>query len=249
MDKKTIVILAVLGVGLLGLIGISIVQSNSQKVKVDNLAQVIEPSEASGNLPENIEGNPDAPVKIYQYGDYQCTACAPMDPYIVDLIEEYGDDLAVVFRTTIMSYHQNGTAAASAANAAAIQGYWKEYKDLLFANQNDWYYSEADQRQTQFEEYFMKASDTKGDLAKFREDMASSAVRQKIKFDEQLAQQAGVEFTPTFYVEDEFIDQRGDGENQLTTEAFLNLLRQAIDKRLEEKGIKVEKKTDSSEKK
>ena len=116
-----------------------------------DLNSVIAADENSGGLAENIDGDPDAPVLLYEYGDYQCTACAPMNPYINELIEEYDGKLAVVFRTYIMSYHDNGVAAASAANAAAIQGYWKEYKDLLYETQNDWYYAEGDERQQMFE--------------------------------------------------------------------------------------------------
>ena len=110
-----------------------------------------------------------------------------MNPKINALVEEYDGKVAVVFRTEIMDYHQNGTAAASAALAAAKQGYWQEYKDLLFTNQNDWYYSDVQQRQSQFEEYFTKASGGKGDLAQFREDMGSKEVSQNISFDAGMA--------------------------------------------------------------
>ncbi len=243
MDKKTAIILGAIIVAFLSLLGLTLLQKDSNHIA--NATQIFEASDATGGYEENIEGDPDAPVKLYEYGDYQCTACAPMNPYINQLSEEYGDNLAIVFRTTIMSYHQNGTAAAAAANAVAKQGYWKEFKDLLYTNQNDWYYSDAEQRQSQFEEYFLKVSDGKGDLAKFREDMSSEAVRKKIRFDEDLAKAAKVEFTPTFFVEDEFIDQRVDG---LSTNDFLNLLREAIDKRLEEKGIKNNRKAKEEEK-
>ena len=248
MDKKTWVVIGVLAVGFLGLLGISIWQKNAEKPRIDGeTSQIFEASPESGNLPENIDGSPDAPVILYEYGDYQCTACAPMNPYINQLKEEYGDKLAIVFRTTIMSYHQNGTAAASAANAAAIQGYWKEYKDLLFTNQNDWYYSDSTTRQEQFEEYFKKASNGKGDLEKFRSDMGSEAVRKKIAFDEALAQKTVIEFTPTFYVEDEFVSQRTEdnGGIEITTSQFLDKLRAAINQRLTAQGIALPEKSNS----
>ena len=124
-----------------------------------DLNSVIAADENTGGLAENVDGDPDAPVLLYEYGDYQCTACAPMNPYINELLEEYDGKVAVVFRTYIMSYHDNGVAAASAANAAAIQGYWKEYKDLLYETQNDWYYAEGDERQQMFEQYFEQATD------------------------------------------------------------------------------------------
>lgn len=229
MDKKTWVIIGVLIVAFLGLVGVSIAQNSVPQAEISS---VHEPSEDNGNFGEMIDGNPDAPVKIYEYGDYQCDACAPMNPYINEIVEEYDGKVAVVFRTMIMSYHTNGTAAASAALAAARQGYWKEYKDLLYKNQDDWFYSDALQRQKQFEEYFKQVSDGKGDMDQFLADMGSSEVSKKISFDANLAKKQKVDFTPTFYVEEDFVDQRNK-----TRDAFLEELRAKIDEKLAEKGI------------
>lgn len=192
-----------------------------------DLNSVIAADENTGGLAENIDGDPEAPVLLYEYGDYQCTACAPMNPYINELLEEYDGKVAVVFRTYIMSYHDNGVAAASAANAAAIQGYWKEYKDLLYETQNDWYYAEGDERQQMFEQYFEQATDGKGDLEQFRQDMGSKEVAQKIKFDAALSERVGLEWTPSFYLDGELLDQRN-----ITTSEFMDLLREKIDAKL-----------------
>lgn len=196
-----------------------------------DLNSVIAADENTGGLAENIDGDPDAPVLLYEYGDYQCTACAPMNPHINELLEEYDGKVAVVFRTYIMSYHDNGVAAASAANAAAIQGYWKEYKDLLYETQNDWYYAEGDERQQMFEQYFEQATDGKGDLEQFRQDMGSKEVAQKIKFDAALSERVGLEWTPSFYLDGELLDQRN-----ITTSEFMDLLREKIDAKLAELG-------------
>lgn len=229
MDKKTWIIIGVLVAAFAGLVGISIAQNSAQQ---ENISVVHEPSAENGYFGEMIDGDPNAPVKIYEYGDYQCDACAPMNPYVNEIIEEYDGKVAVVFRTMIMSYHQNGTASASAALAAAKQGYWKEYKDLLYKNQNDWFYSDATQRQKQFEDYFKQVSNGKGDMEKFVADMGSSEVSQKISFDADLARRQKVSFTPTFYVEEDFVDQR-----EKTRDDFLKELRSKIDEKLAEKGI------------
>lgn len=196
-----------------------------------DLNSVIVADENTGGLAENVDGDPDAPVLLYEYGDYQCTACAPMNPHINELLEEYDGKVAVVFRTYIMSYHDNGVAAASAANAAAIQGYWKEYKDLLYETQNDWYYAEGDERQQMFEQYFEQVTDGKGDLEQFRQDMGSKEVAQKIKFDAALSERIGLEWTPSFYLDGELLDQRN-----ITTSEFMDLLREKIDAKLAELG-------------
>ncbi len=231
MDKKTLIIVGVLILIFGGLIGVSIWQKNSGTLDVD-LAQIIEPSSESGNFPEMIDGDPNAPVILVEYGDYQCDACAPLNPYLNEIIEEYDGKVAIVFRTMIMSYHTNGVAAASAALAAYNQGYWKEFKDLMYANQDDWFYSTAEQRQPQFEEYFMQVSDGKGDLEKFRKDMQSVEVTKKINFDGKLADAAGVEWTPYITLNGELITQRG-----ITRDEFLKNIRAKIDEELEKKGI------------
>ncbi len=231
MNKRTGIIIGVIAVAFLSLVGISLLQS--QSTGAYDLSQVITVGDESGGqtggFGDIIEGDPNAPVVIFEYGDYQCTACAPMNPYINELVEEYDGKVAVVFRTLIMSYHQNGTAAASAALAAARQGYWKEYKDELYDKQDDWYYSDAIQRQQQFEQYFQDVTGGKGNLGQFRADMASSEVAQKLKFDAKLSDQANIEWTPTFYLGDELIDQRG-----MSRDDFLTLLREKIDARLAE---------------
>lgn len=228
MDKKVGIALVVIVLAFAGLVGLSMMQNHEQY----DLNAIIPASEASGNIAENIEGDPEAPVLLFEYGDYQCTACAPMNPYINDLVEEYDGKLAMVFRTYIVSYHQNGTAAASAAQAAAAQGYWKEYKDLLYTNQNEWYYSDAATRQQQFESYFTKVSDGKGDLERFREDMGSDAVAKKLNFDMGLGNHIKLQGTPMFVLDGEHISQEG-----ISKEEFIDRLRTKIDAMLAEKGI------------
>ena len=144
------------------------------------------------------------------------------------LVEEYDGKVAVVFRSYVQSYHQNGTAAASAANAAALQGYWSEFKDVMFTNQDDWYSANAAERQKLFEQYFTEASDGKGDLEKFREDMNSKAVAQKVAFDRGLADKVGLEWTPSIWLGDELIQREEMGAD------FLKTMREKIDAKLKE---------------
>ena len=88
---------------------------------------VIEPTKDNGNIGDHVKGDADAPVLIFEYADYQCPGCASINPRVNKAVEESDGKLAVVYRSFLLSYHQNGTAAASAAEAAGLQGYWKEY--------------------------------------------------------------------------------------------------------------------------
>lgn len=232
MDKKTWIVIAAIVAIFGGLVAITSIQNRDETVAVDygeyDLTEIIPASETSGNLTENVEGDPEAPILIFDYADYQCEGCASMNPYLNKLVEEYDGKVAVVFRGYIQSYHQNGTAAASAANAAAMQGYWSKFKDLMFTNQDEWYSANAADRQKLYEKYFTEASEGKGDLEKFREDMNSKEVAQKITFDRGLADKVGLEWTPSVWLGDELIPREEMGAD------FLKNMREKIDAELKE---------------
>lgn len=249
MNKKTWIVLGVVVLVFAGLIGITILQSSQESDRQDiatydlddieeiyeridyakyDLDTVLNDNVDAGNLPENIKGDvKTAKVVIYEYADYQCSYCAAMNAYINQLVEDYGGKVAVVFRSYVLSYHDNGVAAASAANAAAIQGYWSEYKDLLFANQNDWFYSTGTELQDQLETYFLAASNNSGDIEKFRSDMASETVRQKVAFDLGAGEAVEIGGTPWFFLDGEWIEN-----DNKTPAQYIQKIRDEIAKRL-----------------
>lgn len=167
---------------------------------------VIEPDEHNGNIGDHIKGNPDAPVKIYEYADFQCPGCASINPRVNSAIEKSNGKLAIVYRSFILNYHQNGTAAASAAEAAGLQGYWKEYSNALFANQAEWEYASGSERTAYFKKYFNDVTGGKGDMDKFLQDIGSDNVSKKIKFDQGIGQRMDVSGTPAFYIDGQKID-------------------------------------------
>lgn len=248
MDKKTWGVIGVIVLVFAAVIGISVLQGNGESsfVNVDEIEhdlkmvdydnypvnEIAKADEFTGGLEENVEGDPDAPVLIFEYADYQCEGCAAWNPYMNKLLEEYEGKVALVFRTYIMSYHKNGQASAAAANAAAQQGVWRKYSNLLYENQDDWYSASARRRQELFEKYFEEATDGKGDLEKFREDMKSDAVAQKIEFDRGMAEKVNLDWTPTIYVGDTLV------EREQMNNSFMDTMRSLIDAELEKKGVK-----------
>lgn len=186
--------------------------------------------DANGNIADHIKGDTDAKVVIFEYADYQCPGCASMNPRVNKIIEEYsGKGVALVYRNFLLSYHQNGTAAASAAEAAGLQGYWKEYADKLFTNQSYWEYAEANERTNIFVGYFRDVTGGEGNEEKFRSDMGSADVAKKIKFDMMIGKAIEVPGTPAFYIDGERIDFSGmSGED-----AVLNLFREKINAKLD----------------
>lgn len=237
-----IAILAV--VAFVGIATALVVQANNKYAYYNDYDwyEPIAGNEHNGGLSDKVRGDAEtAVVKVVEFADYQCPGCASMAPYVQQAVDELDGELAVIYRNYLLPYHLNGTAAASAAEAAALQGYWQEYADLLFANQSEWENASATERTELFEEYFEQVSDGKGDTEKFRADMASDAVAEKISFDQELGKLMGVSGTPAFFVDGQFIDWSNSNggeikingypigwDHRLTTGEFIQMMKDIV---------------------
>lgn len=208
---------AIVGVAVVAFLAVAtylIIDGNSKATDFNayDFYSVIGPTKDNGNIGDHVKGSADAPVLIFEYADYQCPGCASINPKVNKVIEKLDGKLAVVYRSFLLSYHQNGTAAASAAEAAGLQGYWKEYADKLFAEQSEWEYASASERTELFNKYFEEVTNGKGDLEKFNQDIASENVSKKISFDMGISKRIDVGGTPAFYVDGQLINWSGAGE-------------------------------------
>ena len=208
---------AIIGVAVVAFLAIAtyfIVDGNNKATDFNqyDFYSVIEPTRDNGNIGDHVKGNADAPVLIFEYADYQCPGCASINPRVNKAIEELDGKLGVVYRSFLLSYHQNGTAAASAAEAAGLQGYWKPYADKLFEEQAEWEYASASERTALFDKYFEEVTDGKGDMDKFNKDLASEAVSKKISFDMGIGKRIDVGGTPAFYIDGQLIQWGSAGE-------------------------------------
>ncbi len=89
-----------------------------------------------------IRGNPEAPITIVEFSDYQCPFCAKFYAQTLPLLlEEYIDEgkVNLVYRDfPVQRIHPNALSAAAAAECADEQGKYWEYHDTLFEKQNAW---------------------------------------------------------------------------------------------------------------
>ena len=202
------VIVGVLIVAAIGVAAYFVIDGNNKATDFSkyDFYSVIPANKDNGNIGDHVKGDANAPALIFEYADYQCPGCASMNTKVNKAIEELDGKLAVVYRSYLLPYHKNGTAAASAAEAAGLQGYWKEYADKLFAEQAEWEYASASDRTAMFDKYFLEVSDGKGNVDKFNEDMAGEAVSKKISFDMGIGNRMNIEGTPAFYIDGQLID-------------------------------------------
>lgn len=207
MKKTTIGIIIVIIVSFLGLAGYKM-WSTTNFEKYD-LNRIIPANEDNGQIGDHVLGKADAPVLLFEYGDFQCEGCASLNPILQTLVKEFEGKVGIVMRYFLLSYHQNATAAASAAEAAGKQGYYEKFADLLFKNQQVWNHAGVEERTQIFLDLFKKVSGGKGDHDKFQADMASSEVKKKINFDMGLGKRLSeITATPTLFMDGQKIDHK-----------------------------------------
>ena len=158
-------------------------------------------SEQSGNIADRVFNDTQSKVVLIEYGDFECPGCAGAHPGVKTLLAEYGDRISFVFRNfPLTSIHPNARAAAAAAEAAGQQGKYWEMHDLIYENQNAWKSASGTERTNTFSSY---AEQIGLDTEKFAADIASSAVNQKVLFDQALGNKQSVDSTPTFILNGE----------------------------------------------
>ena len=168
------------------------------------------------NLPENqsvpakgdqqsahIRGNPDAPVTLEEFGDFQCPPCGQFAGFVEELLKEYDPRLRVVFRNFPLPSHEHAREAALAAEAAGFQGKFWEMHDTLYREQETW--SKAPNVRELFESY---AGTIGLDLDQFKKDMDGDKARERVDSDHALADSLGIKMTPTLFINNRPVDPK-----------------------------------------
>ncbi len=147
----------------------------------------------------HIKGNPDAAVKLVEYSDFQCPACAQFHSVVKEIVDEYGDQLSFEYRHFPLSQiHRLAEPAARAAEAAGQQGKFFEYHDFLFENQGTWSNS------TNPAQFFLQYANEVGlDIDEFTRMQRSSILRSHVQSQFAEARDLGFTGTPSFLLNGE----------------------------------------------
>ncbi|MGB3481186.1 MAG: Na+/H+ antiporter NhaA [Mycobacterium sp.] len=151
-------------------------------------ATLIRPVQASR---DHIRGNPDAPLTLVEYGDYECPFCSRATGAIDEVREYFGDRLCYVWRhLPLEKTHPRAMDAALAAEAVGLQGKYFEMGAMMFEFQDylEW-------------EHLYRYADSVGcDIRQFDEDLQSSKVLHRVEDDAQDAELMDLQSVPTFFV-------------------------------------------------
>lgn len=144
------------------------------------------------NEKDHVQGNLEtAKIVLVEYGDYQCPHCKHAFPLVKKFVEEYGDDVAFVFRNfPLTDSHEFAMSAATIAEAAGNQGKFWEMHDIIYENQ--------DQLSNEMLKECVKSLQL--DFNKIENDINTGDIQDKIENDFEGGVRSGVNGTPSFFV-------------------------------------------------
>jgi protein-disulfide isomerase len=152
----------------------------------------------------NGAGNPNAPVKIIEYSDFQCPYCAVFSNQTEGLIM----DNYVATGKVYFEYRSFGdfigvesARAAEAAYCAGDQGKFWEMHDIIFANQQG-------ENKGAFEDRRLVAFASNLDLnmTQFNDCFNNDKYADRVKEDGVNAYEAGVRATPSFVINGKLVE-------------------------------------------
>lgn len=194
-------------IGTLAVVAVLIVILTQIKPKI----KVNVPEREKATITEGMTmGDPNAKVKVIEFADFQCPYCsvywAQLEPAI---ISEYVNTGKVFFTYSPFSFLGSYVAnnpwdesikSSEAAFCANEQGYFWEYRDLLFANQNG-----ENAGGFSEENLITFAENTDMNMKSFKECFTSGKYNQAVLDANTYAAEQGVNYSPAFIVDGQIV--------------------------------------------
>lgn len=150
--------------------------------------------------PARVKGSADAPITIVEFADFQCPFCGRAQSLLNDILAKYKDKVKLAYLDfPISQIHPYAQTAAEASRCALAKGKYWEMHDAMFADQ-----SKLD------EGALVKTAAGLGlDQKSFESCLKSGKYKEAVQQDLQAGSQAGVNATPTFLINGEFLGGAG----------------------------------------
>lgn len=157
-----------------------------------NISVLLSPPRTEVSLdPSRVRGNPEAPVTIVEFSDFQCPFCQRAYPVMKEILSKYDGKVKLSYRDfPLRQAHPQAQMAAEASRCAGEQGKFWEYHDLLFDHFD----------QLGKETLVKHAASLHLDSQQFQACLESGRYRAAIEQDFQDGSRAGVNGTPAFFI-------------------------------------------------
>ncbi|MFA5059757.1 MAG: thioredoxin domain-containing protein [Candidatus Omnitrophota bacterium] len=142
------------------------------------------------------KGNPKAPIKIIEYLDFQCPACAKGAIALKEYLKKYPSQIYLeVKHYPISQIHKYALKSASYAECSAKQGKFWEFHDFLVKEQSRW------ERLLNVDAIFREKAHALGlDLKKLDACVESEETKAGILKEKEQGKALGIKSTPTYFI-------------------------------------------------
>ena len=142
-----------------------------------------------------LPASTSAQVTLVEFGDYECPACTIYHTLVKQLLFDLSGQVNYVFRNYPLNYHSNSLISTYAVEAAGLQGKYWQMHDKVYETSDEW--ADSSDANSIFVVY---ANDLGLDAEKFRVDMDSDIVKNKVQADINDGDLVKLTATPTFFV-------------------------------------------------
>ena len=205
--RKSYLAFAIIAAVLVAAVGAGVFLFQARRTKP--ILQVASTSKP-GAEPPHVRGDPNAPVTLEEFGDFECLPCFILWPALRNLEKDFGEHLAVVFRQNPMPQHSKALDAARASEAAGLQGKFWEMHDLLYLQRATWVRS--NDPRAHFNEF---ARQLQLDVERFKKDIDGEEVAKRVTADRERAAALGLDRTPVIFINGWRAQLQGDVEKGL----------------------------------
>ena len=159
---------------------------------------------------------PGAKVRVVEYTDFQCPACAGGARALRGFLEAHPGMVSVEYRYYPLSeIHAHALRAAMYAECASRQGQFWAYHDQLFLRQKEW--ARAENAEPVFQRL---AKETGLDMTRLNACVADERTKLAVQLEKAGGLMKGVRATPTYFV---------NGQMQVGAKAMLSALGELLD--------------------
>jgi protein-disulfide isomerase len=141
-----------------------------------------------------IKGEFAAKVTVVEFLDPECESCSAMYPVVKKIYEQYKSEIRLVVR--YMTYHKNSKYVANILEGARAENKYWEALELLFETQDQW----ANHQNPNPDLIPEILKPLKLNIKKIISDAKAGKYDKQISEDVEDGKKAGVNGTPTFYV-------------------------------------------------
>ena len=169
----------------------------------------VPPHTASATI--RVKGNSDAPIRVTEFIDLECPACAQGAKYLAQFMADHPASVRLELKYFPLKMHRHGLEVARYAECAARQGKFWPFQDLLLERQANW-----SRLMDAAPAFILIAKEVGLDPKRLDTCLKDGSVDALITQSQMEGEKRGVKSTPTYYINGKMVVGINSLQSELT---------------------------------